>query len=157
MIACTSPAFTSRLMPLRISFLSTLAFKFLTSSIYSPKRNCRLPISDCRISPTRTQSSIGNRQSPSPNASLETDAEQLLGLHGELHRQLAEDLFAESIDDHTDGILHRQSSLPEVEDLILTYLRSSSLVLDLRRRVLNLEIRECVRAAFVAKQQRIAL
>jgi hypothetical protein len=58
----------------------------------------------------------------SSNASLETHTEQLLSFHGELHRQLAEDLFAKTVDDHADGVLARQPSLAEVEDLIFTYL-----------------------------------
>src|SRR5437868_6989146 len=36
--------------------------------------------------------------------SFEADAQQLLGLDGELHRQLAEDFLAEAADDHVDGV-----------------------------------------------------
>ena len=71
------------------------------------------------------------RSNALPNASLETHTQQLLRFHGELHRQFPEYLFAKTVDDHADGVLDRQSSLTEVEDLIFTYLRSSGLVLDL--------------------------
>ena len=36
----------------------------------------------------------------SAHRTLETDAEQFLRLHGELHRQLIKNLFAEAVDDH---------------------------------------------------------
>src|SRR5437867_6580681 len=65
--ACTSPAFTVRSTPFRISLPSTLTWRFRTSS------------------------------SGLANAPLQTDAEQFGRLHRELHWQLAEDLFAEAI------------------------------------------------------------
>src|SRR5262249_895993 len=127
MMACTWPASTVRSMPRRISRPAVLACRFLTCSITSP------------------------------HASFEADAEQLLRLDRKLHRQLAEDLFAEAVDDHIDGILGREAGLPAVEDLVLANLRGRGLVLDPCGAVLDLEIREGVRAALVADQQRVAL
>ena len=58
------------------------------------------------------------------------DAEQLLRLDGEFHRQLAEDFLAEAVDDHVHRVLGREASLPAVEDLILADLRRRGFVLD---------------------------
>ena len=83
--------------------------------------------------------------------------EQLLRLDGELHRQLLEDFLAEAVDDHVDRVLGRDAALLAVEDLVLADLRRRRLVLHLRRGVLHLDVRERVRAALVAEQQRVAL
>ena len=98
MMACTSPAFTSRLRPLRIALPLTLARRFRISSI-----NRLFP-------PTAVLA----------DASFQADPQKLLGLHGELHRELTEDLLAESIDDQRYGVLGRQAALPAVKDLIFT-------------------------------------
>ena len=65
------------------------------------------------------------------DAAFETDAEKLLRFHGKLHRQLAKDLFAETIDDQRYRILRRNPALPAVEKLIFADFRSRSLVLHL--------------------------
>jgi hypothetical protein len=49
------------------------------------------------------------------------------------------------------------AALVAIEDLVLADLRGRGLVLHARRRVLHLDVRERVRAALVAQQQRIAL
>ena len=95
--------------------------------------------------------------STSPDRSLEAHPQQLLRLDGELHRQLLEDFLAEAVHDHVDRILFRDAALLAVEELVLADLRGRRLVLDLRRRVLDLEIREGVGAAIAADQQRVAL
>src|SRR4029453_11435137 len=89
--------------------------------------------------------------------SLERHAQELLCFNREFHRELAEDLFAEATDDHVDRILERQAALAKIEDLILANLRRGRFVLDTRGCVADFEIRERVRAAFVADEQRIAL
>ena len=67
-----------------------------------------------------------------PTDAFEADAEQLLRLDRELHRQLAEHFLAEAVDDHVDGVLGRDAALLAVEDLVLADLRRRRLVLDLR-------------------------
>src|SRR6266404_7412782 len=112
MMACTSPALTLKLMPLRISFCSTLACRFLISSIRNPKE---FLIFNCRI----RQSPIGYRQSPLPDASFQAHTQQLLSFNGELHRQLAEDLLTKAVDDHADRVFAGKSALTKIEDLVL--------------------------------------
>src|SRR5439155_868565 len=97
MTACTSPACTSRSSPRRISAPLTLACRSSITSIADP-----LLAAD-----------------GSANAALETHAEELLGFHGELHRQFAKDLLAETVDDHRHGILGRDAPLPTIEELVL--------------------------------------
>src|SRR5688572_33026805 len=87
------------------------------------------------------------------DAALEADIQQLLRLHCEFHGELAENLFAESIDDHRDGSLRGDATLLAVEELILADLRGRSLVFHLSRGVFDLYIRESMGAAFVAHQQ----
>jgi hypothetical protein len=65
--------------------------------------------------------------------------------------------LAEPVDDHRHGVLCRNPALLAVENLILTDLRHRSFVLELRRAVLDLDVRERVRAALAAEQHRIAL
>src|ERR1035438_8873889 len=130
MMACTSPALMDRSMPLRISRPATLACRFLISS------NDIVSLSD---------------------ASFETDSKQLLGFHGELHGQLAEDLFAEAVHDHGDRVFGGNAALPAIENLVFADLRSGCLVLHLRRRILHFEVGERVRAALIAQQHGIAL
>src|SRR6266851_2603330 len=86
MMACTSPAFTVRLMPFRISRSPTLA--------------CRSLISSSAI-----------RLYLLTNASFETDSEQFLGFHGELHGQFAEDFLAEAVDDHRHRVFAGNAAL----------------------------------------------
>src|SRR5439155_18495429 len=91
------------------------------------------------------------------HAAFERDAQQLLRFDGEFHRQLAEDFFAEAADDQVDGIFGRQPPLAAIKDLVLADFRRGSLVLHLRRAVLDVEIRERMGAALVSNEQRIAL
>src|SRR5688500_5733924 len=128
MIAWTSPAFTLRSIPFRISLSSALTCRFLISSM-------------CVLS----------------NRTLEAHAQQFLRFDRELHRQLAEDFLAEAADDHVDGVFRRQAALPAVENLVLADLRRRRFVFHLRRGVADFEIREGVRAALVADEQRVAL
>ena len=79
-------------------------------------------------------SSMRMSSSFSRTAAFEADAEQLLRLDRELHRQLLEDFLAEAVDDHVHRVLGRDAALLAVEDLVLADLRRRGLVLDLRRR-----------------------
>src|SRR3989454_11439104 len=127
MMACTSPAWTRSVTPRRISFPSAVAWRSVISS-----RGL-------------------------PNGPLQADAQEVLGLHGELHRQLLEDFLAESVDDHGDGVLGGETPLLAVEDLILADLRRGRLVLHDRRAVAHVDVGERVGAALVPDQHRVAL
>src|SRR5919199_946585 len=88
---------------------------------------------------------------------LELQSEQALRLDGELHRQLAEDVLAEAVDDQGDGVLLRDAALLEVEELLLADARGRRLVLDARRVVHHLDVGEGVRAAAASDEHRVAL
>src|SRR5436190_8624425 len=128
MIACTSPASTRKSMARKMGLPSTLTWRFLISSMVM-----------------------------SADTPFQTYAEQFLRLDREFHRQLLEDLLAESIHDHRDGVFGRKSALHAVEQLILADARCRGFVLDLRRGVLHLDVGERMRRALVAEQERIAL
>src|SRR5215213_1624922 len=82
----------------------------------------------------------------SADAVLQLHPEQALRLDGELHRELAEDVLAEAVDDERDGVLLRDAALLEVEELLLADARGRGLVLDARRVVHHLDVGERVRA-----------
>src|SRR5574340_390375 len=146
MMAWTSPALTFRSMPRRISLPPTLACKLLISSILLPTwRTDERP----RIGFVRANFVL-------PDAALQAHAQQLLGLHGELHGQLAEHLLAKAVDDHGDGVFGGDAALAAIENLVLADLGGRGLMLHLGGVVVHLEIREGVRATLVADQQRIA-
>src|SRR3546814_788573 len=93
----------------------------------------------------------------SANRSLEADFQQLLRLHRELHRQLAEDLLAEAVDDQADRVFLADAAAAAIEHLVVGDLGRGRLVLDGGAGVLHLDVGEGVRAAFLADQQRVAL
>src|SRR5262245_21294087 len=121
MMACTSPAFTARSMPRRISWPAALTWRFRMSSMCSP-----LSLSD---------------------AAFETHAQELLCLDSELHRQLAEDLLAKAADDHRHCIFGRDAALLAVEELVVADLRDRGLMLDRGGAVVHLQVGEGVCAA----------
>src|ERR1700692_2476322 len=84
-----------------------------------------------------------------PYAAFQAYAQQLLGFHGELHRELAEDFLAEAVHDHRHRIFGGNAALPAIENLVLADLRSGGFVLHLRRRILHFEIRERMRTALI--------
>src|SRR3954468_2548201 len=86
------------------------------------------------------------------DTAFQRDSEQLLRLHRELHRQLLENLSAESADDHRHRVLGADAALLAVKDLILTDLRRRRLVLEGSGVVLHLDVRERVGAALVADE-----
>src|ERR1041385_8544809 len=91
------------------------------------------------------------------DAAFQADAQEFLGFDGEFHGQLAEDLLAKAVHDHVHGVLGGDAARVAVKDLVLADLRRAGLVLDTRRGVLHFDVREGMRAAFVADEQRIAL
>src|SRR5512135_2739278 len=134
MMACTSPAFTSRSTPCRICLSPTLTFSCLM-----------LSMDDVMV------------RDRSADAALEADSKQFLGLDREFHRQLLEHFLAETIDDHRYRVLGGYAALHAVEQLVLADARGGGFVLDLRARVAHLDVREGMRAAALAQQQRVAL
>src|ERR1700687_5104773 len=110
MIACTSPAPSARSMPFRISRPSTATCRFLISS------NAMIP-------------------NLSADAAFQADAEQLLGLDGELHRQRLQNFLAKSVDDQRHGLLLAEAPLAAIEQLVFTDLAGRRLVLDARPRI----------------------
>src|SRR5215468_787638 len=132
MTACTSPARRERSIPRRIATPPALA--------------CRSSISSMGRDPAIA----------SAHRAFEREPEQVLRLDGELHRQLAEHLLAEAVHDHRDGVLLGEPALAAVEELVVADLRGRRLVLDGGGGVLDLEVREGMRGAAVAEQQRVA-
>src|SRR6185437_3822625 len=97
------------------------------------------------------------KEKASTHRAFQRNFEKLLGLHRELHRQFAEDLLAEAVDDHRHGVFLADAAAAAVEHLVVGDLRGGGLVLDDRRGVLHFHVRERVRAAALADQQRVAL
>src|SRR6266851_9768149 len=141
---CTSPAFTLRLMPLRISWLSTLTWRFLISSKLIPF----LSLDFCNF--MRQSSDLSD-------AAFQADAQQFLRLHGKLHGQLAEHTLAEAVHDHRYSIFCLQPALSQVEELVVADFRGGSLMLHARGGVPHLDVGEGVGAALIANQKRVAL
>src|SRR5688500_6470051 len=106
MSACTSPAFTDSVMPLRISTSLALARRSLMSSISAP-----VP-----VSPIPNPSPLPPLLLP--DTPLQTHPQQLLRLHRELHRQLLEYFLAEPVHDERDRVLRVEPALLAVEDLV---------------------------------------
>src|SRR5262245_62075481 len=120
MMAWTSPGPTVRLNPLRISLPGTPAWRFLTSRM-------------CELMMLGLGALVASRRLTGlANAALQADAKELLGFHGEFHRQLAKHFLAEAIDDHVDRVLGRDTALVAVEDLVLTDLGGCGFVLHAR-------------------------
>src|SRR5690606_27476912 len=73
------------------------------------------------------------------------------------HRQLAEDLLAEAVDDHRHRVLLADAARAAVEQLVVADLGGAGLVLDGGRGVADLDVGHRVGAALLADQQRVAL
>src|SRR5690606_11485367 len=140
MMACTSPGFTSRVSPLRISRPLTDAWRF---SIFSIVRD----------------SGLGTRDSEgrSSDGAFQRYFQELLGFDGEFHRQLAEHLLAGAVDDHRDRVLLADAAATAIEQLVVADLGGRCLVLDGGRRVPDLDVGEGMGAALLADQHRVAL
>ena len=57
-----------------------------------------------------------------PHSPFQADAQQLLGLHGELERKLLENAPAEPVDNHVVGFFVVDPALLAVEELVVTHL-----------------------------------
>ena len=75
--------------------------------------------------------------------------QQFLRFDCEFHGQVPEHFLAVTVHDHVHGVLHFQSTLTTIEDLIFANLGRRRLVLHRRARVLDLNIWERMRAAFI--------
>src|SRR3546814_2260492 len=78
----------------------------------------------------------------SANRSLEADFQQLLRFHRELHRQFAEDLLAEAVDDQADRVFLADAAAAAIEHLVVGDLGRGRLVLDGGAGVLHLDVGE---------------
>src|SRR4029453_15775634 len=130
MMACTSPACTVRSMPRRMGLPSTETCRFLMVSI---------------------------RASLSTDRPFETDAEQLLRFHRELHRQFLEHLLEKAVHVYRHRVLRRDAAALAVIELVFADARGGGLVLDPGGGVLHLDVGEGVGGALVAQQQGVAL
>src|SRR5437660_1612211 len=116
MIACTSPLFTERSMPRRISRPSgSRACRFLISSIISTISVPTIGQAAEPVSPVLS----GADQAASTDAALEAHGEELLRFDRKFHRQLFQDLLAEAIDDQRHRVLDAEPALPAIEQLIV--------------------------------------
>src|SRR5690606_9415447 len=172
MMACTWPGFTSSERPLRISLPATLAWRFSILSMGLGIRDWGFGIRDSvfgigsgrRRGPEEgdTRAVPGSPDRPpeaaaSADAAFERDFQQLLGLHRELHGQLAEDLLAEAVDDQRDRVLLGDAAAAAVEQLVLADLGGGGLVLDRGAGIPHLDVGEGVGTALLADQQAVAL
>src|SRR4026207_1282448 len=133
MMACTSPALTWRSIPFRICLPSAVTWRFLISSIFCYPTD---PSSDTLSNfCASTANSIGSSRKTS------------------LQKPLTIMLTAASV----DRPRRRLAAVAAVEDLVFTNLRRRRLVLDARRGVPDLEVRERMRTALVAKEEGVAL
>src|SRR5438132_705944 len=134
-MAWTSPAFTVRLMPRRISLSATLAWRLWMVSMFCFPSDCYLA---CGLALAWRHASA-KPQARLPNAPLQTHAQQLLRLDREFHRQFAEDRLAEAVDDHADSVLRAEAALLAVENLVLADLRRGGFMLDGGAGILHLD------------------
>src|SRR6185369_14251136 len=86
-----------------------------------------------------------------------TDIQEVLGLHGKLHRQLLENVLAKAVHDQVQGVFGRQPALAAIEHLVVADAGRAGLVLEMGTRVGALDGRKGVRFALAADQQRVAL
>ena len=144
MMACTSPGPTARSMPLRISLPSTPAWRFLISSMvwFAPFMAFPVP------SPTPLSLTPPPFQAD-PSSFCASTANSI----GSSRKTSLQKPF--TIIDTASS--RSRAALLAVEDLVLADLGGGGLVLHLRDGVLDLDVRERVRAALVADQQRVAL
>src|SRR3977135_2696250 len=176
MMACTSPLFTVRESPWRISRSSTRTCRFLTSSsgitffhfflvlrsaegasrrtgptIFFSHPSSRPPRALVRLAATRPpqDESLSDR-------AFQRDRDQLLRLDRELHRQLLQHVLYKAIDHKTDGLFLPQPAPRAIKTHILGNLRGGRFVLEQRGGILRFDIGHGVRAAFVADQERVA-
>src|SRR4030095_6062591 len=119
-----------------------------------------LPVRDrCRERNLASRATIAPSMTHSrvlANAAFEAHAEQVLRLHRELHRKLAQHLPAEPVHDHRDRVFVGNAALPAIEELVFTDLAGGRLVLDRGGCVLHLEVGESVSRALIAQAPPLA-
>src|SRR5690606_33381795 len=91
------------------------------------------------------------------NAALHLQLDQSVQLDVVLQRQQLSDRLNEATHDHRARLLFRQASAHQIEQLLRTDLRDRRLVTDARTLLLDLDVRERVRARRLVQQQRVAL
>src|SRR5690606_36480728 len=143
MMACTWPGCSSSDRPLRMSLPATRAWRLSIFSIVVSFANFVWP--------------AGAAGRGSADRAFQRHFQQLLGFHRELHRQLAEDLLAEAVDDHRDRVFLADAAAAAIEQLVVADLGGGGLVLDGGAGVLHLHVGEGVGAAALADQQAVAL
>src|SRR6185437_7625086 len=134
MMAWIWPGATWSEMPRRISFSPMPACKFLISSIFWDPLFWNLS-----------------------DGAFEAYAKKLLRFHGELHRQFAEYLLAEPVDDHAHGVLGGNTPLLAIEELVFADFGRGRLMLHLGGGLVHFDAGKGMRSALVAHKQRIAL
>src|SRR5690606_13439202 len=90
-------------------------------------------------------------------AALHLQLDQSVQLDGLLQRQLPRDRLDEPAHHHRRRLLLGQPPAHQVEELLLADLRDRRLVPHVRRALLDLDVRERVRARRVVQQQRVTL
>src|SRR3981189_2351149 len=127
MMACTSPLFTVRESPWRISRSSTRTCRFLTSSsgitfflfffvLRSRRRRVSKDRTDNLFLPSfETAAARPPQDEALSDRAFQRDRDQLLRLDRELHRQLLQHVFDKTIDHEADGLFLRQPSLRAIE------------------------------------------
>ena len=83
--------------------------------------------------------------------------EEFLGFDGELHGEFVHDLFGITVDDEADGVFEGDSPLLAVEELVFVDLGGCCFVFNGSRGVRDDHVREGVRTAFIAQEERVAL
>ena len=91
------------------------------------------------------------------HGAFEGDLQQLLGFDGELHGQFVHDFLGVAVDDEPDGVFETDASLLAVEELVFVDLGSRGFVFNGCCGVRDNHVREGVRAAFIAQEERVAL
>src|SRR5690554_2107093 len=155
MMACTSPGFTCSERPLRMSRPPMAAWRLsiLSMGVVSRLANGTVGSSRSREPKCDGSCAFRSRLKPLPQDSGSADAafqahvQQLLGFHRELHRQLAEDLLAEAVDDQAHRVFLGDATGAAIEHLVVADLGRGGFVLDRGARVLHLDVGEGMRAA----------
>src|SRR5690606_19982095 len=144
MMACTSPGFTCSDRPLRMSRPPMEAWRLSILSMVSSRVPCggsgpwerpRPRWCDALSRPRPLP-----RESGSADAAFQAHVQQLFRFHRELHRQLAEDLLAEAVDDQAHRVFLGDAARAAVEHLVVADLGGGGLVLDRGAGVLRLDV-----------------
>src|SRR5690606_20735305 len=88
---------------------------------------------------------------------FEAEFQQFLRFHRKLHRQLIEHFLAEAVDERGDGLFGVDAAAAQIKQVVFADARGAGLVFDDGTGLARFDIREGVRAALRADQQRITL